>query len=343
MATARGRPDAPLERLLFQNAPGFDFFQAVRLLERLAPDREPVGRNGPPQREAVRFSVHQTLAFPASEIHRLKRLDDPESPPEMTVAFLGLTGPLAVLPYCYTELVIDRARAGDRTLASFLDLFHHRLISLFYRAWSKYRPFLAFEEGLEDRPSRALFDLIGLGLESLRNRHEFPDGALLFYAGLFSKRHRPAVSLQRLLADHFGLPVEVRQFEGHWLHLEPADRSSLGASGVNNGLGTSLVLGSRVWDEQSKFRLRIGPLDFERFLALSPDGRHFRALAQLTRLYVDGEFVFDVQLILKAEDVPACQLSAGPAGPGPRLGRHAWLKSRPFTSDADQAVFTCNV
>ena len=110
------------------------------------------------------------------------------------------------------------ARAGDRTPAAFLDLFNHRLISLFYRAWEKYRPFLRARAAARGTaPRRHLFDLIGLGLEPLRDRHTFPDDALPYYAGFFAHRHRPAVVLGRPPGDYFGLPIEVVQFVGQWL------------------------------------------------------------------------------------------------------------------------------
>ncbi|MBX6314335.1 MAG: type VI secretion system baseplate subunit TssG [Isosphaeraceae bacterium] len=338
MAPPRGRPDPPLEHTLFEEAYRFDFFQAVRLLERLRSDRLAVGRGGPPRREAVRFRTARGLAFPASAIQRLEPPEDPNDPPVLTVAFMGLTGPLGVLPYCYSELILTRTRAGDRTLEAFLDLFNHRLIALFYRAWAKHRLAVLHERGESERFSDYLLDLIGLGLEPLRGRHEFPDAAPRYYAGIFAQRHRPVVMLEALLRDYFGLPVVVCQFEGHWLRLEPGDRSTLGVSGQHNQLGASLILGRRVWDEQGKFRLRVGPLSFEQFLVYLPDGPNFRALTQMTRLYGDGEFAFDVQLVLKAEEVPGCRLSSSP-GAGPRLGRFAWLKSREFTKDAEDAVF----
>ncbi len=338
MATPRGLPNAPLERELFEAPYRFDFFQAVRLLERRSPSRKRIGREGSPRQEAVRFHAVRGLAFPASAIQRLEDSDDPDRPPAMSITFLGLTGPQGVLPYCYTELVMERNRAGDRTLAAFLDLFHHRLASLFYRAWQKHHLAALEEQEESSRFSAHLFDLIGLGMEPLRNRHAFPDEALPFFAGAFAQRHRSAVMLERLLIDYFELPVAVCQFEGRWLRLAPDDRSRLGASGRFQQLGVSLVVGEKVRDEQGKFRLRIGPLSFPQFLALSPDGPDFRALTQMTRLFVQGELDYDVQLVLKAEEVPDCQLSSTPEA-GARLGRHAWLKSRPLADDARDAVF----
>lgn len=338
MAAPRRRPEPPLEQTLFEEPYRFEFFQAVRLLSRLDPNRVPVGREGPPRRESVRFRGRASLAFPASEVHHLEQPADGDGPPVMTVAFLGLTGPVGVLPQCYTEFQIERNRAGDQTFTAFLDLFQHRLISLFYRAWEKYRPPIPFERGEGGRVSQYLFDLIGLGTPGLRERHRFDDDALLFYTGFLAQRHRPAIVLEQLLRDHFGWPIEVQQFVGQWLKLEPGDRSILGPDGPNNGLGTSLILGDRVWDEQGKFRLRVGPLTFDQFQALSPDGTDFPTLAEMTRLFVDAELVFDVQLVLRADEVPACQLTSAP-GRGPQLGRHAWLKGREFTNDADDAVF----
>jgi type VI secretion system protein ImpH len=341
MATPGRGADPPLEQVLFEEAYRFDFFQAVRLLERLQRDRVPVG--GKPGREVARFKARASFSFPPSAIHHLNRPEGPDGTATMTVAFMGLTGPLGVLPICYTELVLERLRAGDRSLATFLDLFHHRMVSFFYRAWEKYRPAVAYERG-HDPFTQYLFHLIGLGRESgpLRQRHSFADEGLLSYSGLFAQRHRPAVVLEALLGEYFGLPIAVLQFVGQWLRLDPADRSIVGASGAHNALGRSFILGERVWDEQGKFRLRVGPLSFEQFQEHQPDRPAFRALAEMARLFVDAEFDFDVQLVLKAEEVPASRLSSDP-GAGARLGRYAWLKSREFQRDVDDAVFPAGV
>ena len=342
MATAVRRADPPLGETLFEEGYRFDFFEAVRILERLLPDRAAVGREGPPDREVVRFRSHLTLAFPASSVHHLDRAAEADGPLAMTVSFMGLTGPMGVLPQVYTELLLERRRSGDRTAGAFLDLFNHRMVSLFFRAWEKYRVAISYERGEGERFSRFLLDFMGLGGRGLRDRHEFPDAVLLFYTGFFAQRHRPAVVLERLLQDAFGQPVEVHQFVGQWLKLEPGDRSVLSPAGPHNQLGVSLVLGDRVWDEQGKFRIRIGPLTFDRFREFLPDGPPFRRLAQMARLFVDGEFDFDVQLVLRADEVPESRLTSA-AGAGPRLGRYAWLKSREFARDADDAVFAAGV
>jgi type VI secretion system protein ImpH len=343
MATESRGADASLEHTLFAEAYRFDFFQALRLLERLFGRRTPVGGEGPPARDVVRFLTKLSLAFPASAIDRIEPPPPgSNAPPRMTVAFLGLTGPSAVLPHVYTELLLERKRAGDRTLADFLDMINDRLIALFYRAWEKHHVIIAHERGDDDAFARYLFALIGLGIAPLRNRHSFPDITLLKYAGIFARRHRPAVVLEALLGDVFGLPIAVEQFVAHWLALEPSDRSTIGTAGAHNKLGISLVLGDRVLDEQGSIRVRLGPLSLEQFQSFLPGSSSFLHLTELVRLFVDAELDFDVQLVLKASEVPDCRLGSDPAQ-GARLGRFAWLKAHPLRRDPDDAVFRARV
>ena len=167
------------ERLLTEGY-CYDFFQAVRLLERMYPKRRPVGHPNPPKDEVVRFRAHLALSFPASAVYEVTPPVDSTLPmPQMTVTFLGLYGPSGVLPRYYTEMMmrLEREVRGPerRGLREWLDLFNHRLISLFFRAWEKYRFPIHYERGGHkgDDPdpfTRALFSLIGLGLKPLRRR-----------------------------------------------------------------------------------------------------------------------------------------------------------------------------
>jgi len=343
MAATVRRTEPSLEQTLVEAPYRFDFFQAVRLLQRrLPPGGTRVGREGPPAREAVRFLARLGLNFPASAVHRLEPMDRADGPAAMTVNFLGLTGPSGVLPYVYTELLRARARAGESGPAAFLDLINHRLISLFYRAWEKHRVALDAERGEDDRFAGHVFALMGLGLPSHRERHTFPDRVLLKYAGFFAQQRRPAVVLEGLLRDHSGLPVEVVQFSGRWLTLDPADRSTLGGRTGQNALGVSLVLGARVWDEAGQIRLRLGPLSYAEFRDHLPDGPGFRPLIELARLFVGAGFNLDVQLVIKAAEVPRCRLSSR-TGSGARLGRDAWMLGRRPARDAENAVFPAGV
>lgn len=335
----------------------FDFFQAVRLLMRVARQSasssqqslRPVGHDYPPQSEIVRFRTLPSHSFPQSEVTAFlpaPSAGEAPAPAEMTVAFIGLTGPVGALPQHYTQTVIDRLRLKDRTLLDFLDLFNHRTISLFYRAWEKHRVSALLErgqaEGVEDAFTRALYCLTGLGTPALRNRLELSDETFLYYAGLFAHAPKNAVSLERMLAELFGLPVTVLQFQGQWLPLEPEEQTAMPDAarpgGLNNRLGATAIAGERVWSVESKFRIRLGPLGYEAFQQLLPGGRMLTQLGQAVRTYVGAELDFDAQLILRRHEVPPCQLAAGDEG-GPRLGWNTWACSNVRSTDANEPVF----
>jgi type VI secretion system protein ImpH len=334
MATQSRPTDPPLAHQLFDEAYRFSFFQAVRLLERVYADRDPVGQDADVKREAVRFRTRQTFSFPACEIHELTAEPDSDgTPPEMMVSFLGLTGPLGALPHQYTELVMERARYRDTALWSFLDIFNHRLLSLFYRVWEKYHFPISYERTGEDQFTAYLFDLIGMGTSFLRHRLSFRDQALLFYGGLISQRPHSATAVRAIVADFFGVPADINQFTGEWLKLGD-NVTRLGSA--NSQLGLNTIAGEKVWSDQSKFAVRVGPMSLNRFTRFIPTGASFKPLSEMVRLLVGLEFEFSVQLVLARDEVPFCVL--GNYASGPRLGWTSWLKTLDFARDDDQVV-----
>jgi type VI secretion system protein ImpH len=334
MATESRRTDPPLAQEVFDEPYRFEFFQAVRLLERMYPERSSVGRNSEAQREVVRFRTRQTLSFPPCEIYDLQ-LDsvDAQRPPEMMVAFMGITGPVGILPYQYMELVMDRARYKDTALWAFLDLFNHRMISLFYRVWEKYHFPIAYERDKADPFTSYLFALIGLGTNGLRGRFAFRDQCLIPYGGLIIQRPHSASAMAAAIADYFEVHSKVVQFPGEWLNLD----DNVTELGVRNSLlGTSTIAGKRVWSDQSKFRVKLGPMNFKKFQSFVPIGSAHRPLSQFARFFTGLEFEFDIQLVLDAKEVPFAVLT-GTDG-GPRLGWTSWLKTKEFLHDDEQVV-----
>lgn len=323
---------AAVERALAEDANAFDFFQAVRLLERLRAGGS-LGGHGDPAEEPVRFGAHVDLAFPASEIQTLDLPD--EGPAHMRVNFMGLTGPSGVLPYHYTQLLIERAQEKDRALADFLDIFHHRLISLLYRAWLKHRFDVAQERGEEFALLEHLLDLGGLGLAADRRHAPVAAEALATCAGLFAPEPRSAVGLEQLLTEYFDVPVTVEQFVGGWYRVEQTDRCALDEPVEASRLGLGALVGDEVWDAQARVRIRVGPLDratFERFL---PAGDAYRTLGALARLYSNDQFDFEIRLVLAKDDVPGCTLD--PAQ-GTRLGWSTWVRTASRDRDAEDTV-----
>jgi type VI secretion system protein ImpH len=329
-----------IEELLFEHSYDFDFFQAVRLLHLILSDRPGVGRIAKPADEPVRFQVRQSLEFPASSIHAISAETDPA---QMTIAFLGLTGVQGVLPHHYTEYILARAQAKDYTLAAFFDLFNHRIVSLFYRAWEKHsfpaRFQLAAARQVIDGFTQYLLDWIGLGTAGLQGRMAPRDQALIRYAGLLGQRPACAVSLAAILRDYFGVEVEIEEFVGAWYTLKEEDQCDLSGEGLSNELGQGAIAGDAVWDPQASFRVRLGPLPLTRFLSFLPGAKAVNELQDLARFYVGPILQFDLQLVLKAPEVPWCRLGdESPAGP--RLGWCGWLKTEGFSKDAGDAVFT---
>ncbi len=334
MTPAAERQD--IERVIGEEPYRFSFFQAVRVLERLLRDRNVPGRFANPRTEAVRFAAHNSNAFPASEIQSLQWRG--ERAPLMVVNFMGLTGPEGVLPLYYTQFVADRVRAKDTAPRDFLDIFNHRMISLFYQAWERYRFTVQYERGGGDRLSQYLLDLVGLGTKGLGNRQAVADISLVYYAGLLGQRPRSAQALRQLIEDYFEVPAEIVQFAGAWYRLDLPTQCRLdtGAS-ESEQLAVGAVVGDEIWDEQSRVRIRLGPLALEQYQDFLPTGTAFEPLRALTRFFGGSEFDFEVQLVLKREEVPGCELGRGDLT-APRLGWITWAKSAAMGRDPDDTV-----
>lgn len=354
MGSNGGRTVSSLEDALFEQGYEFNFFQAARLLARLFPHRKAVGGTARPADEFARFvtvangngldEAMLSMTFPASAVHEVKRLPNWPDAPRMTVAFMSLTGTQGVLPFYYTERILASKAAKDNALAAFFDLFNHRLVSLFYRAWEKHHPSVLYEiaavrGGQLDAFTQYLFDLIGMGTRGLRGRLGVQDESLLLYAGLIAQRPHSASALRGILRDYFSLPVEIDQCVGGWYELSESDRCYLSEDLERNQLGVGAFIGDEVWDQQARFRIRVGPVSLARFIELLPDGPVMAKLVELTRYLVGQAMVFDVQVFLRASDVPFCRLDDS-GFDAPRLGWMSWLKTSAFAADAGDAVST---
>lgn len=360
---------------LFARGYDFDFFQAVRLLERLFPKLRAIGRGTKSDGEVVRFKSWYSLRFPTATVYELS-LPEPASPgapqvPQMIVTFLSMAGASGVLPRHYTEMIlrIDRdVRGPERTaLRDFLDLFSHRLVSLFFRAWEKYRFLIPYERGEygqrdPDAFTRTLFSFIGLGTSGMRDRQRIAirdeseglpretllgrvdDLSMLWFSGFLAHRPRNSLSLEAMLGAFVRLPVKVCQFQGQWLRLDAENQSVMGPLNGNNCLGRNVIVGDRIWDVQSKVRIQLGPMSYEQFLELLPDRsprperKGIFLLAQFVRKYLGPEMDVEFQLILKKDEVPGCKVGRG-VGLGSRLGWNTWSKRKPMPRDAADAVF----
>ena len=353
----RQSPPSLIEDLLAAPA-AFRFFQAVRLLE-LARQSADIGSSRAPAADPVRLLAMPSSTLPNSEIISLQSsspepLAAPQQLPDhrfsMIVSFMGLTGPSGVLPDHYTALVVERSHQQNKDFAlrEFFDLFNHRAITLFYLAWRKHRIPEEFERhrqnGREgsDRFSEMLYAIAGIGTPALRRRLAFRDHLAAFYGGLFSLRTRSAAGLRAMLRHFLQIPVQIQQFHERWLNLPEHSQSSLSSpqrpAGRNLQLGLETVVGTRVRDCQSCFRVVLGPLTRSRFESLLPGQILPQQIIDLIRLYAGPELDFEVQLLLVRADVPSLKFSPD-TGSNRRLGWTTWLGTGTLPNAADDVVF----
>ena len=316
---------------LSESPHAFDFYQALRQLECLFPSNPRWGHARRPADEPVRFGQEPELTFAPAPLASFGTGRDGR--PRLQVRLFGLFGPNGPLPLHITEYARERMRhAGDTTLSRFLDIFHHRFVTLFYRAWAQAQPHVNHDRPAEDRFTSYIGAFVGLSPEALRDRDSLPDLAKFFHAGALIRHTRNAEGLRAILQHFCRVPVQVEEFVGHWLTLETRERTCLGREGAT--LGSAAVAGSQVWDSQSKFRLHVGPLSLGEYEAFLPGGTLIQKMVDWVRLYLCYEFDWDVQLILRKDDVPP--LSLGQSG---RLGWTSWLGHRQAATDAGDLCF----
>jgi len=324
----------PLKDRLFEEHYNFSFFKAVSLLESLFPAKRPLGQTLEPDKEAVRFSVKPGLVFPGSDISKLEEGQD-DGQVNMEVTFMGLIGPAGVMPHWYTELVVERIWQKDHSLAGFLNIFHHRLISLFYLAWKKYRFEASYLPDARDRLSHCLLSLAGPGTPGLIERIGLPAESLAFYSGLLARSIPSALAIESAVEYFAGTDANIEQFIERMLPISPEDQTRLGAA--NSQLGVDTVCGSFIRECGTKFRINLGPVGYEEFLRFLPSGDLLHPIFSLVRCMVGIEYEFEITVFLKREEVPPCVLG-GETPTAPRLGWSTWVKSPTVTHGVDPSI-----
>ena len=318
--------DHPLSQRLLKEPHRFSFYRIVYLLQHLHPTAAPVGTQGPPEREVVRFRADLSMGFSASDVTTLSVKDnDSEELPrfELTTTFMGLYGPASPLPTHLTEELIHADEKGDVRRA-FMDLFHHRMISLLYRVWEKYRHGIRFKPGGTDPVSKLLLLLAGLGEVPKDVTPVIPPVRLLAYAGLWTQRTRPASALRGILADYFpGIEVEIEQFAGRWLDIPESEQNRLASR--RSRLGEDVNLGDRIFDRGASFRVRLDRLGIADYLAFLPPGTKTAELEEIVDRFNSDGLDYEVKLWLRREEIPSLRLGA----PEARLGWATWIGQPP--------------
>ncbi len=317
----------------------FGFYAALRRLECLHPDQPRIGQAARPADEALRLGQKPALAFAASTLAEFRQ-GGPGAPNFFAQYFFGLFGPNGPLPLHLSEYAYGRElNCGDASFRAFADVFHHRLLGLFYRAWADAQPTVSLDRSSARRFDVFVGSLIGVAAPEFRNREAVPHDARLALVGRFALGTRPAEGLSGLLGDFFGFAFRVREFAGEWLRLAREDRLLLGAGADGCALGLGTVLGREVFGCAHAFQVVCGPLGFGEFVRMLPGQPSLEKLRDLVRAYVGDEFKCTLRLVLSAAEVPECRLGAGgPCGMAARLGWTSWLGHRRGREDADDVV-----
>ena len=307
----------------------YGFYSAVRRINCAFPEKSRTGQAFRPGDDPVRFAQPPYTDFASSTLSEVD-FDGPGGVARISQRFIGLFGPNGPLPLHLTEYTRHRLRhAHDPTLAAFADSFHHRIVSLVYRAGAQAQPAVQADRPDQDRFAFYVGALSGYGLSAVEGADHMPGSAKLHFAGHLSSLPRHAAGLASIVEGHFGVPAQIVEFLAHWLTIPKSDRLRLGSNPQAGRLGTNSVLGERVWQRQDKFQIRLGPLTLRQYEDFLPSGRLFRALVDTVRNYLGLELMWEIQPVLKGEEKPVTCL-----GKQGVLGWTSWLESR----DADLEV-----
>jgi type VI secretion system protein ImpH len=322
-------PVAALQALL-DRPHAFDFFEAMRRIECAWPASPRLGTAPRPADEPVRLGQVPSLDFAPTMLAAAQPIEGGKL--KVSGYFLGLYGPNGPLPLHLTEYVHDRiTNARDGTLAAFSDIFHHRMLALFYRAWANARPTVHFDRPDADQFATYVAALIGIALPALRNRDALPDRAKLFFAGALSAGTRTRAGLEALLGEYLNLPVQVQECVGEWQSIARLERMRLGERETAT-LG-SAVLGERVWSTQHKVRIVVGPIEVGALLQYLPGSASLRRLRAAAMNYLGFEYAWDLQFIVRRQRVPAVKL-----GQFGHLGWTSWVAPQREGPDADDVI-----
>ena len=315
----------------FRSEYGCDFFQILRIAENRNRDKPRIGDAQKLSEDYVSLEQCAESAFGASSVKKVECEDDNF---RIVSRFAGLFGNNGGLPMVYTQHVYERMlHFKDTTAYSFINIFNHRAQELFYKAWRLNDRCADFDRPEESVFSAYMQSFLGLGSDASKERDSVCDTAKFYYACHLGGRARTSEGLAKILGDYFQVPAAVENFKTIWLLLPDENRTVLSKHSDGGMLGSNAILGERILDCQMKYRVRLGPVgikDFERFVPGRPS---LKSLVDWCRLYTGFEFMWDLQVVLKAEEVPSCRLGGAYC-----LGWNTWVKTKNLTKDAGDMI-----
>jgi len=303
----------------------FDYFAVLRHLERRSKERPRISDSAARREEFVQLGQDPYMDFPASNLARVVHGDN--KPLQIFVKFLGLLGPQGALPLAITEESYHYLLAQDDAFPRFLDLFNHRFLQLFFRAWADSRPIAQHDRPDIDRFVAYIGSAVGIGSQPYRGLDTVPDPVKLGFAGLLGAQAKCASRLARAICGMFGVFAEIDEFVGTRLVLEVAEWTILGAE--YNVLGGDALLGRSVYSVQDKIRVRIFTRSLGQYIRFLPTGDLCEPLADLVFFYNGEQVDWDVELAIPAGAVEPIRI-----GRFGQLGWTTWMSPDWATTQA---------
>jgi type VI secretion system protein ImpH len=303
----------------------FDYFSVLRHLERVHEDQPRIGDSATLRDELVLLGQDPFMDFPASNLARVEQPED--KPLRIFVKYMGMLGPQGALPLATTEEAYHYVLANDDAFPRFLDVFNHRFLQLFFRAWANSRPIAQHDRPKQDRFFAYIGSAIGLGSEPYRNLDSIPDAAKLCFAGLLGAQAKSASRLVGALCGLFEVRAEVDEFVGTRLMLDVQEYTILGKR--HNVLGEGAMLGRGVYSVQDKIRVRIYTQTLAQYMRFLPSGDLCEPLADLVYFYNGAQLDWDTELAIPSGAVEPIRL-----GQFGQLGWTTWMAPDWTTTEA---------
>jgi type VI secretion system protein ImpH len=314
LANTRGEPAINIEQDILENGDAYDFYQAVKLLNKLVREKAPEQGSSP----GLRIQPELNLDYPQSDIAQVS-LDDASGNYQMTTTFFGLYGVSSPLPGFYTEELLDDEWDEYTARKDFFDVIHNHLYPLLYQAWLKYKLSHNVVEFSKQNYTEIIFSLIGLSEAYREDRKNF--GYLLRYSGLLSQRTRSLHGLKTLLKDIVGdIGLDIRPCVKRMVPIVKEQRCTLGRQ--NATLGFDACIGKQVIDRSGKFNIEIGPLNSDQFVAFSRGNEAVQTIRSVLDIYLVQPLEFSISLLLEPGTVKPASVGVWESAV---LGTNCWL------------------
>lgn len=333
MSAAQRISQASVIDTLFSEPAAFEFFQAVRLLQRYLKHTKRIGAEKA-LNDFIQFNATLSLAFQKSELGSLVACEN-NTGYLLIPSMIGLTGNLGALPLIYTQKLNTSSWAKKHGSTVFLDLFNNRLINLFYKASIQYNLPLLAELKQDKHYLECIHALTGISPRPSISNNQLVSQVLAEFGGLLQGQMLNAESIQQLLTAVLKQSVVIHQFIPEWFVIPAESRNYLSAPHIQLGINT--FCGERVKQIDSKIQIEIGPLDYNSYLKFLPNGEFNIILRQILKKIISFTTHIEILLVIDKEQVRNIQLNDKNISIG--LAGGAFLVSRPLLHHQSQTRF----